>query len=545
MRPAGSGARTFAIAASAVLLLAFCLRLYGLRAGLPSVNDSDELVFQLGALKMLRHKLNPGWFGHPGLMTMYALAITDVAVFLVGLANGRFADIKGFADAIYADPTILILPGRLVMVAASLGCVWLVLQFGRCQWGRKAGLAGAALVAVSPVFVVWSQVIRSDIFACFFMLLALLTAQRMVQRGIRRRDMVLAALWTAAAVASKWPFAVITLSVAGAIALDLRRANAGWGRIVQSLAAYAGLSLVWLVLISPYLLLDFSDVLRNVAGEAQQRHIGATGGSPLWNAWWYISGPILRGLGWPAAALALCGLIRLRHEPEAAVLIVPPLAGFAVLLVSQNIVWERWALLLIVLLAIPLGAVMDQLAGKVPAPRWRRPALVLLCTVVFALPIWQSVWQGYARSNDTRQRASAWARAHFEPGSRVLIENFAFDLLPQPWTFYFPLGDVGCVNANDWLHGKVDYARVQGGRGMRSNVDYGTLSGYREASCTADYAIITQYDRYRAESLAYPEEVARYERLFARGRIVAEFLPVRDESSGPVVRIVKFKPTRH
>lgn len=173
-----------------------------MRAGLPAINDPDELTFQLGAMKMLRNHLDPEWFGHPALTTMYGLAIVDVLVFVVGLTTGRFSDLKSFAAAIYADTGVVILPGRLVIVAASLGCVWLTYRFNWRQWGNEAGLASAGLIAVSPVFIAWSQVIRSDILGCFFMMLALSAAQRMLQPCHRRRDIVLAALRTAAAMAS-------------------------------------------------------------------------------------------------------------------------------------------------------------------------------------------------------------------------------------------------------------------------------------------------------------------------------------------------------
>ena len=54
-----------------ILIAAFYLRISSIRFGLPAMNDQDELIFELGALKMLRGPtLNPGWFGHPATTTM-------------------------------------------------------------------------------------------------------------------------------------------------------------------------------------------------------------------------------------------------------------------------------------------------------------------------------------------------------------------------------------------------------------------------------------------------------------------------------------------
>ena len=101
----------------AILLVALIVRLWGLGFGLPAINDPDELMFELGAIRMLRtHTLDPGWFGHPATITMYMLALADIAVFLVGHVLGWFATVGQFTTAIYANPAWVILPGRLIMV---------------------------------------------------------------------------------------------------------------------------------------------------------------------------------------------------------------------------------------------------------------------------------------------------------------------------------------------------------------------------------------------------------------------------------------------
>jgi len=182
-----------------ILLLAAILRVHGLGFGLPAIDDSDELMFQLGAMRMLRDgTLNPGWFGHPAIITMYALSITDGAVYLVGHVLGWFATPQAFVEAIYANPAWVILPGRVVMAAFSLATVWRSGRFAARLWGEDAGLAAATLLAVSPVFVLWSQVIRSDIVGCFFMVLTLSAAHRLSNHA-NARDRLFAAMWTACA----------------------------------------------------------------------------------------------------------------------------------------------------------------------------------------------------------------------------------------------------------------------------------------------------------------------------------------------------------
>jgi hypothetical protein len=68
------------------LLAALFLRLSSIRFGLPAMNNQDGLIFERGALKMLREVThNPGWFGHPATTTMIVLAVIAAGVFVFAL----------------------------------------------------------------------------------------------------------------------------------------------------------------------------------------------------------------------------------------------------------------------------------------------------------------------------------------------------------------------------------------------------------------------------------------------------------------------------
>jgi 4-amino-4-deoxy-L-arabinose transferase-like glycosyltransferase len=526
-----------------VLLLAFAVRLYSIDFGLPALNDPDELTFELGALKMLSGPtLNPGWFGHPATTTMYVLAVLTVAVFGAGHLFGRFGTVHDFADAIYADPTWVMLPGRLAMALFGVGTIWLTYRLARDLFGQRVALIAAALLAVNPVHITWSQIIRSDIMAAYFMLLGMLAALR-IAREDRWRDHVLAALWFGAAVATKWPYALTALAVFGAVALRMVRHPADRRRSLVRLGLFAVMAVGFLLLITPYLLLDYPTVLRNLHGEAQIHHLGATGGAPWDNAWWYLSGPLLTGLGPLGLALSAWGLAIMARRREAAALLLPVLLGFCLVLCVQRLVWERWVValmpMLVIATALGLDGLARLLARRLPQGL-ARAAIALLIAVVMLPPALRALGDTRARLNDTRQLASQWARLHIPAGSSVLLEHFAFDILPQPWHLLFPFGDVGCVDVQAYLGGKVGLSTVQSGRGARSNVDYGTVAEAKRASCRSDYAILTQADRYAAERVEFPVEDAAYRALIARGTVVATFAPQKGKIGGPVVRIVRF-----
>lgn len=530
--------------AGAILLVALVVRLATVRFGLPALNDPDELMFEMGALRMLRGlTLNPGWFGHPATTTMYVLAVVNVLTVVFALATGRIASPKGMIDLVYADPSWMILPGRIAMVAFAVWAVWLTWRLATRFFGARAGAVAAILLALNPVAITWSQIIRSDMMACTFMLLCLTAAADIAERG-RQRDHARAALWLGLAIATKWPFALTVLAIGGAALVAARSGTMRPRRAVLAAIATGVAAIAILVLVSPYLVLDHQTVLKNIRGEGQQHHLGATGGGFGANLWWYVSGPLYRGFGAGGSILLALGLWRLPRHRVALATLAPVAVAFILLFSHQNLVWERWALPLMpigaMIAGLGLATLADAMRRMVSAPPARHVVLagvLALCLVPLAMT---ARADGRARMTDTRQLASAWARRHVPHGSTILVEHFAFDIVPEPWRFLFPMGDAGCVDAGALLHGKIDYATIERARGTRSNVDYGTIAPARADTCRADVAILTQYDRYRRESALFPREAAAYRRLLVTGDVRATFTPEPGRIAGPVVTIVTF-----
>lgn len=528
----------------AILVLALLVRLAGLRFGLPALNDPDELMFEMGSVRMLRSaSLNPGWFGHPATTTMYLLSAINAGVYLFGHALGWFADPQAFLGAIYADPSWFIAPGRFAMALFGVWCVALTYRLGKALFDPASGLAAAALLALDPVHVGYSQVIRSDIMASAFMLLALLAAVRIRNDG-RWRDVVLAGIWVAAAAATKWPFAAVGLGVVGACLLRManpRRAEAL--RAARKIAVFSAVTLAALVIISPYLVLDYATALKDVQGESQTNHVGANGGAPLWNALWYVRVPLASAFGYVGLALAAGGIgLAARRRPVAAILFPVMLALFTIT-IFQHLIWVRWILPLVPLLSVLAGfaavRLVRALSTRFTAPV---PALGAALAAIVLVPLAMGVRANATeRNHDTRQIATRWAERHIPPGSTIIIEHFGFDLMSRPWNYLFPLVDAGCVDARALLGGKVEYGKIQALRGGHHNVDYGTLYPARRGTCRADYAILSQYDRYAAEASLFPAEMASYKELLSRSTLITTIRPQRGISGGPQIRIVRIE----
>ncbi|WP_423603748.1 ArnT family glycosyltransferase [Sphingomonas sp. MS122] len=535
-RRSGWGERAFLLL---VLLMAAAIRIRGVDFGLPALNDPDEPLFVMIAIDMLRGgSLNPGWFGHPATLTFYALALVMLAVGGIGIATGRFADTDAFVAAVYADPAILFVPARLFFVACGVLCVFLTWRLGRRLGGPRLGLIAAAFLAVNAIHVEYSQLIRTDVQASVFILLATLAALDILERG-RLRDHAAAGALVALGIATKWPAALVMLNPLAAV---LWRAIPR-GPLVRPLVVLGITAAATLVIVSPYLLLDHATVAQNLAGEARPLHPGATGGGFLANLGWYVRGPLLEAFGWLGLTAAAAGAVLALRSRQAVVAILPGVVALGIVICAQALVWERWLVPLLPFLALAAAGTICALANLLRRYLGRRPTgFEPVATLVLLVPMLTAAQAGYIeRANDTRQAASAWIEAHVPRGSTILVEHAAIDLIQRGWRARFPLGSAGCIDGRDALAGKISYGEVEKRRTGRAVVDLGHVAPARLASCRADFAIFTHYDVYRAAPRGFEPQLRTYEVLAAGRRVRAVIRPEAGRRGGPVVHIVELR----
>ncbi|WP_447763247.1 ArnT family glycosyltransferase [Sphingopyxis panaciterrae] len=520
-----------------ILIVAALLRIDGVGFGLPALNDADEPLFMANAVEMLSGPtLNPGWFGHPGTITFYSLMLVIALVGGIGVATGRFADIDAFVAAVYADPGIVFLPARLLMVAFGVACVLMTWRLGKRLGGPRLGLAAAAILAVNAVHIEYSQIIRTDMQASLFMLLCAQSALMIAQDG-RRRDFLLAGLFTGLACATKWPAAVIGVTVVGAGLYQWRLGSTK----LRELALFGLTAIATLFVVSPFLLIDHATVLQNLSGEARPLHPGATGGGLFANLGWYVGGPLLASLGFGGLVLVGVGMIWGAGDRRRwAFVILPFCLTFLLVIAAQSLRWERWLVPLLPFAALAAARALGGLADLLPARRAQVafPAVLLLLIIPMAAT---ARIEAAERRHDTRQIASSWLREHAPPGSRILIEHPAFDLLDERWKLLFPMGSAGCVDVHDLLTGRVSQSDVESRRHGGAIVDIGHVDMARLDSCRADFAVVTNHLRYRADPFHYAEELLRYDRLLAGGALRLDAKAEAGKSSGPEVQVLQLR----
>ncbi len=488
-----------------VLLLAAGLRVWHLNFGLPALNDPDEPIFIMTALDMLREgRLNPGWFGHPATLLFYLLALVIVAVAAIGTAIGAWADGPGFVAAVFADPAVAVLPMRATMAALGVASVYLTYRLGRSIAGPTTGLIAALLLAVNPLHVELSQVIRTDMLATVLMSWSLLHALAITRGGTTRND-IWAGIAAGLACATKWPAILVLIAP---ISAKITR---------KSLPIAPAIAIATLLIASPYLLLDWPTVVRDLTGEARPIHLGATGHGFLGNLWWYITTPLARSITWPGIALATLGAFTLRRD--AAITLLPFAALFLIALAAQSLVWERWFVPLLPVIAILITSGIKRLATR------SRPAAILLTAALTLWSIHTTIQHLNDRADDPRQRATAWLLAHAQPNRTILVESAAFDLLSYKGRLLFPLGSDGCVDVRAILASHPSHRKTNEKRAGKAIVDLGHIDAPHLATCKADYTVTTNYARYRAAGPAFAQERTAYETALAGTRRAATFVP--------------------
>jgi 4-amino-4-deoxy-L-arabinose transferase-like glycosyltransferase len=531
-----------------ILVIALVARLMGYSFGLPSLYDPDEPFFVITGLKLLRdHTLDPGWFGHPGTTTIYILALIELCVVGVGLASGRFADVHAFGQALYTDPSMIFVPARLFIVLCGVGCVALTFLIGRRLFDDRVGLSAAALLALNPLHIQFSQIIRTDIEATVFLLLCMLQCIAIARRG-EWANYLLAALFLGLACATKWPAATVGIAMLGASLSRCFDDPAGAKGQMRRLVVALGASVAALLLASPYLLLDYRTVLHDLNGEAQATHLGATGGTLITNLIWYAAHPLRDSVGVAGVALTIAGLVlAAARDRKAAATMVAATLAFVLAISSQRLIWSRWIVPLLpfvsVFMAVALWGLVDALRNRAGPLAAHSLAVAGLVALLLPMTVTAAA-AARERRHDTRAVASAWAKAHIPPGSTVLVEYLALDLLPQRWRFIYPAGLLGCIDGNKALKGQIRKSTVGDWRGGREIIDIGTIDPRRLDQCRADYAIFTDYDRYLAERNDFPQEVSVYQTIAKNGILMLTVRPSAGEMGGPVVRIVRLGQDR-
>lgn len=232
--------------------------------------------------------------------------------------------------------------------------------------GPVAGLAAAAVVAVTPLHVRDSKFATVDVAMVFWVAVALWATMRVARRG-RTRDHAASGLAGGLATATKYPAAVVAVAIAAAHVGRRRREGRSvlrsWRDVRLWFAGYA--FVLAFALGTPYFFLDWRETKesfeyqRGAFVSTSNPHADGSG----WR--WLVGHAIPDGFGAEVGALFLVAIAWaiVRRRPGSLALVAYLAVAVSGLLRSET-VYYRYALPLLPAAAVLVGGLVADLAGR-------------------------------------------------------------------------------------------------------------------------------------------------------------------------------------
>ena len=449
------------------------------------------------AVRMVQEgSLEPGWYGSPA-STLFAL-LSGAILVLQGAWHLLGDPGQSFWSAYHEDVTALFVAGRVIVLFAAILTVWLTDRImHRLGIGITARLFAIALVSFSPIYLAYASIIRVDFIQSAANLATVLFCLRYCQQDRPRFDIALAGAFLGIAVASKYLGLAAAAPIIIAVGIRALQERTEIVTALSHVALAALASAAAAFIVSPYLFLDFSQVLADVAFEARNKHLSATSQGFLGTLGFYLS-VLAAQTNW-MSLLALLGCASLSQRKQAW-----PVLGFALtflLAISLlSLRWERWLITLIPFLAILAGAGINLLLRLWGERKPLHAAVLILLCGGLTLHIVSGSTHAIARAadNDTRAMAEQWMLDNAPRSSAVVLETYAPALSGRD----FQVVVAGNGKLESWAsHSHFD--RPPGFFGFGLSAAFGgDASQFLKAANGAqiDYVILSNWeDRYRTE----------------------------------------------
>ena len=451
------GTNGFGIALGLAVVLSLIVRLPGLGADLghtPLDIDEGRLAssvkhfFDTGQLEHLTVEHYPG-------AVFWLFAFASFLHYLRDLTSGVEVAPSQLSVGTF------VLAARMANVFVAAATVAITGLIGKRLWGAGAGLLAAVLVAIVPLSVETTTLVRNDPGMALAVTAATYAAL-VFHENKRRSWLVSAAVLAGVATAIKYSsvFAIVPVLIAAASDGTARE------RLERSAIAVLGCCAA-IGITNHFVWWDFPNFLRQLAAQVvltASSHWAATANPSAF----YVMILDRFGPGWPilllAAAFAVYGLSS-RKVPLWIFLSFPLL--YLWFMTKRPAQFPRWVYPLLPFAAVAgasaLSAAVTFLRAKAAGSSRRvsiaaHAAIPLLVLAVLAEPVWTGA-VGFSRrvTRPTHTLVEAWLEANVPPGSVVVLDVHWLDLsgsqlvvrrVEMDTLFH---GEIGGLAGSDWV----------------------------------------------------------------------------------------------
>ncbi len=507
-----------------ILLCSLLLRVWGSGFGLPAYTryhpDEHALVTRAAAI-LWTGDWNLQRFNYPPFYA-YIQALAYAVYFLWGASRGFWNEVPPFTLPQYYHV------GRLVTAVVGIATVLVVYQIGRRMFGRRAGLAAAALLGGNYLHIIHSHYATFDVAVGLLASLALLFSARILTER-KAQWYLLAGLCAGLAGATKYNGAATLVIPLVAHILSTRWGE--WGWLDSRLFLAGGGFLLGFLGGNPFALGNLPDFLNGLAQVLHHYGTEQPGFEGRGNWRWYIKVFLTSADAlWVSSGVAgLFGLLW-REWKKGLLLLAFPLIYYV--MISRFVVrFERNVVPILPFLALGGGWLLDAAAGwlaglvkrrrerQSPDPAWSHGIVAVGCALLLALPLAAAIGLDVALSQvDHREMAGHWVEENIEPGTKVAIEHYSI-----PFSY-------GEYQVEDVL------------RATDHDLDWYLQEGF-EILIISDgvWPILHQQPE------AYGQKVDAYQALTGRCTLLAEFAPEASAlvvAGYPTVAVYHFAPVR-
>lgn len=348
---------------AAITLICAGFLLYGLNGDSPICLENDELCYSHPAIIMvMNNSLNPEWFTNPASTLIYPLAAYYKILQI--LFGTRFIDPEHFntMQMVFREmPTMVTYP-RLTSALEVLLSLPILYVIGKRWVGRVAAMLGITFYALSPMVIYYGQILRPDMLASLFIIINLLLIDLLIENPSNRFLAAANGVVAGLAISTRFFCLALVPPILLVFGVAAVRNKSLKSVMIRSAMIFLGAWLITFLTTSPFVFIDFKQVVTDLQFEAKSDFQELTGLGPLGNLYWYLTYGVPYSMGEVLTGAALLGFIWMWIKPSFKTIIFQTLLIVFFVGTSLNPRhWERWVLPMLPVLVLLAGVAIVKL----------------------------------------------------------------------------------------------------------------------------------------------------------------------------------------